>query len=208
MNKRIIIGSIIIFLFALYINVVSFHEVVPLKKTLDDFPLTWKGWEGNKNFFDADILDKLRADEYMSREYVKGTDRINLYVGYYGSQKAGAQIHSPKHCLPGSGWFKLYEKDKILDIENTGKINYIEALYQKDSEKALFIYWYKMKDVYVTNDYILKLYMIINSLKYRRNDAAFLRFSTPVVKDVEDAENVIESAMRDLLPLLKDYLPE
>ncbi len=182
--------------------------MVPLKKALDDFPLVWKGWEGNKNFFDAIILDRLRADEYMSREYVKGADRIQLYVGYYSSQKEGAQIHSPKHCLPGSGWFKVYEKNKILDIENTDKINYIEALYQKGSEKKLFIYWYKMKDVYITNDYILKLYMIINSLKYRRNDAAFLRFSTPVTKNVEDAENVIESAMRDLLPLLKDHLPE
>jgi EpsI family protein len=208
MNKRILIAAGIILLFAIYIRTGSFHEVVPLKKALDDFPLVWKGWEGNKNFFDAIILDRLRADEYMSREYVKGADRIQLYVGYYSSQKEGAQIHSPKHCLPGSGWFKVYEKNKILDIENTDKINYIEALYQKGSEKKLFIYWYKMKDVYITNDYILKLYMIINSLKYRRNDAAFLRFSTPVTKNVEDAENVIESAMRDLLPLLKDHLPE
>jgi len=208
MNKRIIIVSIITFLFALYINTASFHEVIPLKKALNDFPLIWKGWKGDENFFDAIILDRLRADEYISRKYTKGTDRINLYVGYYGSQKEGAQIHSPKHCLPGSGWFKLYEKNRMLDIENTGKVNYIEALYQKGSERELFIYWYKMKDAYITNDYILKLHMIINSLKYRRNDAAFIRFSTPVVKNVEDAENVIKSAMRDLLPLLKDYLPE
>ena len=208
MNRRIIIVSIIIFLFALCMNIASFHEVVPIKKALDDFPLAWKGWKGDKYFFDAVILDKLGADEYISRSYIKGTDRINLYIGYYGSQKEGAQIHSPKHCLPGSGWFKLFEKNKILDIENTGKINYIEALYQKGSDRELFIYWYRMQDVSITNDYILKWYMIINSLRYRRNDAAFIRFSTLVVKDVEDAENVIKSAMKDLLPLLKDYLPE
>lgn len=208
MNKRIIIVSSIIFLFALYLNIYSFHEIVPLKKALDEFPLSWKGWAGKVYFFDDRILERLRADEYIFREYTRGNNKINVYIGYYGTQREGAQIHSPKHCLPGSGWFKLFEKKRVLDIGNTGKINFIEALYQKDADKELFIYWYKMKDVYITNDYILKLYMILNSLRYQRNDAAFIRFSTPVGNNVEDSEYLIEVAMRDFLPLLKDYLPE
>jgi EpsI family protein len=181
---------------------------VPLKKTLDDFPLTWKGWVGKNYFFDDTILDKLRADEYTYREYKKGNNKFNVYIGYYGRQRKGVQIHSPKHCLPGGGWFKLFEKERVLDIEDTDRINFIEAVYQKGSEKELFVYWYKMKDVYITNDYILKLYMIFNSLKYRRNDAAFIRFSTPANNNVEDAEYLIDGAIRDFLPLMKDYLPE
>ncbi len=208
MNKRIIIMSVIIFLFALYLNSVSFHERVPLKKTLDDFPLAWQGWEGKIYQFDDVILEKLRVNEYMSRAYRKGDDSINLYVGYYGTQREGAQIHSPKHCLPGSGWFKLSERERRLQVNGADEVKFIEAVYQKGAEKELFIYWYKMKDVYITNDYILKLYMIINSLKYRRNDAAFIRISTPVSKGVEETEHLVESAIRDFLPLLKDYLPE
>lgn len=208
MNKRIMIVSGIILLFALYLNLATFHKAVPLKKALDDFPLIWKGWEGEVHNFDASILEKLRADEYISREYRKGNERISLYIGYYRSQKEGAQIHSPKHCLPGSGWFKLSEKERSMVIDGAGEIKFIEAIYQKGMEKELFIYWYKMKEAYITDDYILKLYMVYNSLRYRRNDAAFIRLSTHVDKNFEDSESSMVAAMKDFLPLLKNYLPE
>ena len=34
----------------------------------------------------------------------RGGKGFSLYVGYYSSQTHGATIHSPKNCLPGSGW--------------------------------------------------------------------------------------------------------
>lgn len=208
MNKRILIISIIISLFALYLNVFPFHEVVPLKKAFADFPLNWKGWGGKIYHFEDAILNKLRVKEYMLREYRKGTDRFILYVGYYGTQKEGAQIHSPKHCLPGSGWLKLSERKRSLNIDGVGKVSFVEAIYQKSEDKELFIYWYKMKNAYITNEYVLKLYMILNSLRYRRNDAAFIRFSAPVTKNAEDTTHSIEDFMKDFLPLLKDFLPD
>ena len=208
MNKRILIFSLVLVLFALYMKMFSFQETVPLKRQLDEFPLHWKGWEGNIFNFDEKTLSVLRVSEYLSRNYMKGSDRINLYIGYYGSQREGIQIHSPKHCLPGSGWFKLSERDRSLDIERVGKITFVEALYQKGTEKELFIYWYEMKNAYITDDYMLKWYMILNSLKYRRNEAAFIRFSTPVKTSIEESSYLIENAMRDFLPLLKDYMPD
>ncbi|MBI5742109.1 MAG: EpsI family protein [Nitrospirae bacterium] len=208
MNKRLLIVSAVVLIFALYIKVFPFHEVVPLKKPFGEFPLQWKGWTGKTYYFDEAVLDKLRVSEYTSREYKKGDNIINLYIGYYAAQKEGAQIHSPKHCLPGGGWFRLSEKTRSLNIEGIGKIDFTEAIYQKGTEREVFIYWYKMKDAFITNDYVLKLHMILNSLRYGRNDAAFIRFSSPVNKNTEDAVYIIEDAMNDLLPLLKEYLPE
>lgn len=208
MTKRILTISIIIFLFALYLNIFPFHEIVPLKKPFAEFPSNLNGWVGEVYYFDSAILEKLRVKEYMLREYRKDSDRFTLYVGYYGAQKEGAQIHSPKHCLPGSGWFKLSQRKRNINIEGMSKVSFIEAVYQKGQDKELFIYWYKMKNAYITNEYILKLYMILNSLRYGRNDAAFIRFSAPVTKNIEDTTRLIEDVMRDFLPLLKDYLPE
>jgi EpsI family protein len=208
MNKRILIISVIILLFALYMNIFPFHEIVPLKKAFADFPINLNGWVGKVYYFDSTILDKLRVKEYMLREYKKSSDGFTLYVGYYGAQKEGAQIHSPKHCLPGGGWLKLSERKRSLDIDGVGKVNFVEATYQKSKNRELFIYWYKMKNVYITNEYVLKFYMILNSLRYRRNDAAFVRFSAPVTKDLKDTTYLVENAMRDFLPLLKEYLPE
>jgi EpsI family protein len=208
MNKRLLTISAVIFLFVAYLNLFPFHEVVPLKKAFSGFPLQWNGWVGKVHNFDDVILEKLRVSEYILREYKKGPDRVSLYIGYYSTQREGAQIHSPKHCLPGGGWFKVSENIRTLDIDNIGNVSFIEAVYQKGDGKEVFIYWYKMKNTYITNEYKLKLYMVLNSLLYGRNDAAFIRLSMPVTDNVENSVYTIEDFMRDFLPLLKDYLPE
>ena len=65
-----------------------------------------------------------------------------------------------------------------------------------------------MKDAYITNEYFLKLYMILNSLRYSRNDAAFVRLLSVVTGETNDASLLIDNFKSDFLPLLKDYLPE
>ena len=74
--------------------------------------------------------------------------------------------------------------------------------------RDVFIYWYKMKNVSITNEYLLKAYMIINSFKYRRNDAAFIRLSATSGDDIEGTVATLQAFMHDFVPLLDDYLPE
>ncbi|KPK31762.1 MAG: hypothetical protein AMK70_11815 [Nitrospira bacterium SG8_35_1] len=208
MNKRIFILAGILFLFALFVNLYSFKSQIPLKRPLDSLPMQWKGWAGNDYFFDEIILDRLGVNEYMMREYRKENRKVSMYIGYYGSQKKGSQIHSPKHCLPGSGWLILSEKEGSLTIKDVGEVHYVNAVYQKGEDKEVFYYWYKMKDEYITNEYVLKLYMILNSLRYGRNDAAFIRLSGSFGENENNSMLTIKSFMQDFLPLLKDYLPD
>ncbi len=208
MNRRLIITALIVAALAGYIQIAPFQKEVPLKKAFEELPVKWKGWSGHEMFFNDVILDKLRVSEYIMRRYEKDGDRIHIYIGYYDTQKKGSQIHSPKHCLPGSGWFNLSESIRTLNVEGVGDVDFVESVYQKGDEKEVFYYWYKMKNVYITDEYVLKLYMILNSLRYSRNDAAFLRLSSPIVSNVEDTRKSIEDFMKDVLPLLQDYLPD
>jgi EpsI family protein len=208
MNKRLLIISAMIFLFALYLNVVPLKEALPLKKTFSDFPVFWNGWTGKAYQLDAVTLEKLRVSEYILREYRKRGNSVTLYIGYYGTQRAGAEIHSPKHCLPGSGWTRSSERTKTLNVRGVGKVSFVEAVYQKGDNEEVFVYWYQMKDAYITSDYALKMFMVVNSLRYRRNDAAFIRLSAPVTGNREETIHVLQSFMKDLLPVLKGYLPE
>lgn len=207
MNKRILGISIIIALFAGYLHLFPFHEEIPLKKRFAEFPLQWQGWSGRDFYFDEVVLDKLRVSEYISRDYRKGDHRVGLYIGYYGTQREGAQIHSPKHCLPGSGWQLASERVREMDVDKVGKVRFVEAVYQKGGTKEVFIYWYQMKGAYITNEYLLKMTMVTHSLRYRRNDAAFIRLSAPVTSSVEATTAEMEGFMREFLPLLSDYLP-
>jgi EpsI family protein len=207
-NRKILIISAAIILFALFVNFNSFHEVIPLKKALHDLPVKWKGWTGKDYYFDDIIMDKLNVTSYIMRGYRRGGNKVSLYIGYYASQKKGSQIHSPKNCLPGSGWFKISERKRTIRIDAGEDAHFIEAVYQNGDAQEVFYYWYKMKNTYITNEYVLKGYMILNSLRYRRNDAAFIRLSTFINDNKEESVNSVDAFMQDFVPIFKEYLPE
>jgi EpsI family protein len=208
MNRNLVILAIVVAATALLVRFVPLHRDVPLRKPFGSFPLQVNGWSGKDFGFDEVILDKLKVSEYMSREYVKSPHRVGLYVGYYTAQKEGAQIHSPKHCLPGGGWRSVGETTRSESLPGFGQVRYVESVYQRGEDKQVFVYWYQMKDATVTGDYGLKLRMILNSLLYRRNDGAFIRLSAPVTGSVEDTVASLRGFMTEVLPPLRACLPE
>ena len=207
---RLLLTSAVFIVFALFIGSYQFQRDVPLKESFDTFPFEWKGWEGLDRPFTEEILENLGVTEYLSRDYRKGNEMVSLYVGYYSSQREGEQIHSPKHCLPGGGWFKLSERIRRVPVEGAGEVDLIEASYKKGNYHVVMLYWYHVKDRYVTNDYALKLSMIYNSLVHRRNDAAFVKFSVyyPEGGEMKEAVDRIEGFMGEFVPLLGDFMPE
>lgn len=208
MNRNLIVLAVIVAAAALLVRFVPLNRDVPLRKPLAEFPLQANGWSGKDYGFDEVILDKLKVSEYLSREYVKPPRLVGLYVGYYTAQREGAQIHSPKHCLPGGGWRSVSERTLTADVPGFGPVHYAESVYQKGDEQQVFIYWYQLKDATVTGDYGLKLRMILNSLLYRRNDGAFIRLSAPVRGSVEETTASLRLFMNEVLPPLRGYLPE
>ena len=208
MHKRLYGTAVLLLLAAVVVHFVTLQQSVPLKQQLTGFPLQHNGWIGKEQPFTEQILDKLRVTDYLSREYLRDGQRVSLYVGYYGAQREGAQIHSPKHCLPGGGWQKLSEQTGTATVPEYGPVSFVKAVYQKGDARELFVYWYRMKDESITSDFGLKLRMILNSLRYRRNDAAFIRLSAPVAADDNRAQEQISSFMGDFLPLLNRYLPD
>lgn len=208
MNKRLVTLSLILVAVAAIIGFVPLQREVPLKKPFSAFPLQVQGWVGKDFGFDEVILDKLKVSEYLSREYVKPPHRVGMYVGYYTSQREGAQIHSPKHCLPGGGWLIVSEQRRSAELTGFGKVDYVESVYQKGGEKEVIVYWYQMKDSTVTGDYGLKLRMILNSLRYQRNDGAFIRLSAPVQGTDQETVATLRNFMQEVMPLLKEHLPD
>ncbi len=208
MKKRLIIVSILIVVFTVYMQSFSFQAKVPPRKPLKELPLIWKGWKGENFFFSEKLLNNLKVTDYVNRVYRKGDKIINIYIGYYSYQKEHAQIHSPKHCLPGGGWFRISEEVITPKIKGVQGLKFVRSVYQKNGQKEMFVYWYKMKKDYIVNDYILKLDMIKNSILYHRNDAAFIRISTPIIIDKTSSYKNIITFLEDFLPLFNKYLPD
>ena len=72
---------------------------------LASLPFHISGWTGrDAPPLDEETLRILGADAYLERSYAAASrSPVDLYVAYYGRQQPGASIHSPLHCLPGTG---------------------------------------------------------------------------------------------------------
>ena len=84
---------------------VSHGEPVIPHQSLRDLPYTIGTWSGEERPLAERIVQAVSVSDYTNRVYSdQSSPPVQLYVGYYASQRTGDTIHSPKNCLPGSGW--------------------------------------------------------------------------------------------------------
>jgi len=190
--------------------IITFHKdtAVPTNRPFNEFPELVKSWKMSKRGeFSDTILSVLKPTDYLSRQYRDaGEKTVSLYIGYHGGGKEGGEIHSPKHCLPGSGWYEVSSHQGQL-VTPEGTINLVRAIYQKGENKELFIYWFQVRDRSVSNEYSLKIAQVVNSALHSRRDASFIRVSVPVESDIDQAVARGEEFISDFQPLFSKYLP-
>jgi len=165
----------------------SHGEATPPAKPLSEFPTQIAGF---KTFADWPLeqkyLDVLGVTDYLNRGYVSPTEGIiDLYIGYFRSQRTGTSIHSPKNCLPASGWQP--EKATIyqlpLDDGRTVPINLY--VIRKDLDEQLVLYWYQAHGRVVASEFWGKFYLVYDALRLNRTDAALIRVTTPIARGKE-----------------------
>ncbi len=206
---------------ALFVNksLLSHESPVPLIQALSKLPLKIDQWQGENLPFEEKTVKVLGVTDYVNRRYLLKDERLGtqrpvwLYAGYYASQKKGATYHSPKNCLPGSGW-------EIIDIEDMGlpmfaslgtKQEHVinKVIIQKGLERQLIIYWYQDRGRIITSEYWAKIYLVWDSITKGRTDGALIRVSIPIAKD-ESIENALALGIeyiKMISPILVEYLP-
>jgi EpsI family protein len=188
----------------------SQSEEVPAPTPLDQFPMRIGDWAARRLApLDPEILAVLGVDDYLTRVYyAEPRSEVGLYVGYYRSQRQGDTIHSPLNCLPGAGWEPVSTGLLTIDVPN-GSITVNRILIQKGIERQLVVYWYQSHGRVLASEYWSKLYLITDSVRLNRTDAAMVRVIAPVLSS--DGQGTAETAIVDfvkvLYPTLSLYLP-
>lgn len=204
---RFIIVYILLVLVGLYINLHA-DVTVPTNKPFSEFPAQAGAWRmTGQSEFSAEILNVLKPTDYIARQY--GSDdgsKVGLYIGYHGGGKESGGIHSPKHCLPGSGWYEVSTRRDVLTV-GTEKINLVRAVYQKGESREMFLYWFQVRDHSLSDEYSLKAAEIANSFLHRRRDSTFVRISVSFELDEAKARAVGEQFIRDFHPVIRAFLP-
>jgi len=192
-----------------YSQLMSHGKPVPILKSLEDFPKQIGSWSGETHRFSQAVYDKLGVDDSVLIDYKNDNeDTVSMYVGYYEDQKQGEIIHSPKNCMLGSGWqpIDISEIDISLDSR---KISVTKLILEKSYQKMVVLYWYQSGNRAIANEYIQRFYFILDSIRYNRTNAAFVRFTSPVMSDdYENAVQLLERFIKKTIPILDEFLPK
>jgi EpsI family protein len=193
------------------------QDHMPASTPLDQFPETMGSWSGTDIPIPQESLDVLGSGFFLNRNYVTAAGAptqvseapVGLFIGYFPTQRTGQSIHSPQNCLPGSGW--TFESSGVTEVtDNAGKTSQVgEYIIANGPSRAEVLYWYQSHGRAIANDYKAKAYMLADSIRYGRSDAALIRIVTPVQSADGGAaahQRAVEFAQR-LIPLLPAYVP-
>jgi EpsI family protein len=157
---------------------------IPDRPSLAGYPLRFGGYSGVPRSLDGEVVEKLGATDHLYVDYVDGAgQQLNLWVAYNAHQGDGNLLHSPRTCLPGSGWeYERLERRAIAmsETRSGGMFHVNEAIAVRGTARIALVYWMEARGRQVASETWNKLYTFYDSLFYRRSDGALVRVLTEV----------------------------
>jgi len=165
---------------------------------LERIPAHLPGWESRDVPLSDDVQEVLRSDSWVYRQYHRPEDGavISVVNAYFADQSVGSQIHSPRNCLPGSGW-SVGGVDPVTVPIGGSELACQLMSVERSGAKVDVLYWFRTRSGVVTGEYGLKWDLVKNSMARRPTDAVFLRFMTGRERT---------GAMRDLIAALAPHV--
>jgi exosortase D (VPLPA-CTERM-specific) len=187
-------------------------EVRPQRQDFASFPLKLDDWQGRRSAIEAIYLDALKLDDYILVDYLKGNvNLINLYVAYYASQRAGESAHSPRSCIPGGGWRIQSISPHAVEGARIGGLPLLvnRLVIQKGDNRQLVYYWFQQRGRIITNEYMVKWYLLWDALRLNRTDGAMIRLTTqiPPNGDIAEADKQLSKFTQTVVSTLNNYIP-
>jgi len=189
----------------------SHGENTPLPAPLTTFPAVLGHWhEIQEGVIDQDTRDVLKADDLMSRVYADAGQRPELFIAYFKTQRQGQSPHSPKNCLPGSGWQTVPEETGRVDVPVAGgSIHINQYVVSKGDAQSVVYYWYQSQGRVIADEFAAKFYLVSYSIQHHRSDTALVRVVVPIFQNhTKEAEKTGYEFIQAAYPVVRAFLPQ
>jgi EpsI family protein len=188
-------------------------DVNPASEPLRDVPKAIAGWSGTDFDIDQQTLEVLGSGEFLSRIYTRQESPktgISLFLAYFPTQRSGVTIHSPKNCLPGSGWVFESSNHERMTGRDGKSYNIGEYIISNAGRKQIVLYWYQSHGRSIASEYLAKVYLVADAIRMQRTDAALVRVITPIDadEDMSAARNRVMEFAAELAPQLHRFIPD
>jgi EpsI family protein len=208
-TARVMIVVVILVCGAFAVRAVGQGEPVALSRPFWAFPANLGPWNGRSVLLEQIVQREAGFSSYLFRNFTRPDHErmpIELYVGFYESQSRAGVIHSPTNCLPSGGWF-IARRDKMkLELPPFAPFEVNKFVISNGLERRVVLYWYHQSGGrIVTNDYLGRVYLVLDALWLHRTDAAIIRVIVPTADETEQS---IEASTEEAVAFLKTAYPE
>jgi EpsI family protein len=209
-RAALILSAFLIFQGSLFYGF-SRGETPPVAKSLETFPAELGNWHMiQQGVMEPEIKNVLRADDYVTRDYAASPTQVaNLFVAFFKTQRAGQVPHSPKNCLPGSGW--IWTVSDTIPVTVTGRETPIEInryVISKGDDKAVVLYWYQSRDRVVAREYQAAAYVAWDALRYNRSDTSIVKVTVRILNNQQEtATQTGIEFIQSFFATLRQYFP-
>jgi EpsI family protein len=185
------------------------QEIIPDSRPLAQAPVEFGSWRlQHESPVDKDTQDVLQADDLLSRVYRSGNTEAGLFVAAFRTQRTGKAPHSPKNCLPGSGWEPLTSGTAAVDVGLSAPIEVNRYVISHGNQRAVVLYWYQSRDRVIASEYKAKFWTVADAIRLNRTDTALVRVLVPVAdRDEDAATRTAYQFVQSFFGALKAYLP-
>jgi|SRR5579859_115920 len=203
MTAGVLLGAYVLF------HTMSHGEPIIPHQPLRDLPYSVGNWMGQDLPLTDQIVQAVGVSDYTNRIYFRLADPpVQLYIGYYASQRAGDTMHSPKNCLPGAGWDPISAGYATVPLTTSRQIVINDYIIQKDLNKQMVWYWYQGRGRVIASEYASKFWMVTDAISRNRTDGALVRLITPMNDGETKARMRLISFAQSLFPDLDTIIPK
>ena len=185
-------------------------EVLPPHRELSLFPATLGPWRGTDLPLSRGEGEVLGPGQFLWRDYFDSAKppAVNLFIAFFPSQRSGDTIHSPKNCIPGSGWAPVSSSNFAIPRPDGSSMLVNRYIVAKGTDRDLVFYWYQAHGRVTANEYYAKIFLVTDAIRLNRTDGSLVRVVVPISKTgEEDAQSHGLDFIRLLLPVLDEYIP-
>jgi EpsI family protein len=163
-----------------------------------------------ENKIGPEVQDVLKADDTLERVYSDSAtgESASLFIAFFKTQKTGVAPHSPKVCLPGSGWQP--SRSDFIRLQVPGRTEPVvvnHSIIEKGEERSVVLYWYQTHNNVIADEYRAKVNTVFDSLRYNRSDTSIVRIVVPERPGL-DADAEARSLARAAFGSIRALLPQ
>ena len=182
------------------------ESIAPPRRDFTGFPLELGAWRGRTEPMRPEYVEVLKLDDYLLANFAGGAQpAVNLYIGYYASQRDGIAAHSPRDCLPADGWeMQSFEAHAVPGVAALNRV-----VIQKGQARQLVYYWFQQRERVLAGEYAVKFYLFWDLVTRSRSDGALVRLVTllPPGEDIAAADARLAAFAAELAPRLPAFVP-